>query len=318
MIFGGYEMKADESGREHSHRNIQWLTAVILATLLCNCTSQNNRLEISFDGKIYSYVRIEHTIKDIEKEPINTSWIKTDNCIIQYCNEYEDFLGNIISFSEEGYKRISTDLLYESKGSRLQIWLLSAKEFRRLSSASSGAIATGDQGGVAMINVDEHKFDQDAAAVIAHEITHLIFDRISGTSYKIMVSKRQQYARGYHYLSEALAQTEDQYRDSLEKRLFQSFPNRDFMTLAIIDAQKYTEKSHYASIVQMRALIKFIRERWGRETLVDIIRLLGKHGLARAIEKSTNMPIDEFQAEWFDYMRNMHDEYKKNESQRGQ
>jgi L-rhamnose mutarotase len=297
-----------------SGRNPLWIIAVFLMVFICSCSHENARLQISFEGKTYSYEKIQHTIKDIEKEPINTSWIETENCIIQYSNEYEDYLGNMISISEQGYKRVSKDLLYDSKDFIPQIWFLNDAEFRRLSRAISGAIATGDDGGVAIINVDKHKFGDNAIAVVAHEITHLIFNRISGTSYKIMLSKHPQYAQSFHSFSEALAQIEDPFGAPIEERLLQSFPNLDFITLEIIDAKKNTEKSYIASTVELCALIKFIRVKWGRGTLVDIISSMEKNGLAQAIEKCTNMPINEFQIKWFSYMADMIEKHKEQNS----
>ena len=213
----------------------------------------------------------------------------------------------MISYSEEGVRRVSADLLYDSKKSKFEIWFLNNTEYRRITQASSGAVVLGDIDGVALINLDVHNFDQNVSAVVAHEITHLVSNRISGASYKIMLDKHPEYAQSFRCFNEALSQTEDQSREPVEKKLFHCFPSSNFKTLEEIDSQKNTIENYHASVVEMRALIVFIREKWGQDTLVDIIHLIGKHSLIQAIEKCTNAPIKEFQKSWFEYMMDMID-----------
>ncbi|MBD3211061.1 MAG: hypothetical protein GF311_00510 [Candidatus Lokiarchaeota archaeon] len=280
--------------------------------MICNCSSEKEELQISFNGKRYSYVKMQHTIKDIEEESMNTSWIESDNLIIQYSNEYKDYLGNMISYSEEGYKRIAEDLQYSLEKFKLQIWFLNNIEYKRITQAASGAVALGDMDGVALINIDLHSFDQNVSELVAHEITHLISNRISGASYQIMLNKHPEYAQSFRCFNEALAQTEDQSREPVDKMLFQCFPSSNFKTLEEIDSQKNTRKNYHASVVEMRALIVFILEKWGQDTLVDIIHLIGKHSLMQAIEKCINVPTKEFQAIWFEYMTVIIDKYEKN------
>jgi hypothetical protein len=280
---------------------------VFLLSATCSCSQKSAPIKIKSGVKEYSYRKIEHKIKDLEKDPLNRRWIETEHCGIQYSNEFEEHLENMVKISEDAYEKVAKDLKLSIKGGKPQIFFANRYEFEHLATqelATHSGFCVKDS---IIINVDQAKLDDEnigyTGKVVTHEMTHFFFHQITSQN---QVGAPPKSSRLF---SEGLADYEEFADGELGEVLFRAFPEGNFLSLQEMNSE-YEDTNYHKSIVEFWVMIKFVVDNWGKKTLLDIVHSLDRLTVQEAIEAYTKMPFTQFEEEWFRYMKELLDNSK--------
>ncbi len=294
---------------------------ILLVSSGLYCHKKSDWLKIEIGGEQHLYRRIEYKIKDLEKEPLNTRRIQTEHCMIQYSDEFEEYLATMIRASEHGYKKVAEDLKFDMNSRQPQISYLSEDEYGRLTREAKPKALGHYKGNEITINGEVFNLDAkhggltEAAAI--HEITHFVLEQVTKHhANKNRTDKLQGEFKCFRLFDEALARHESLPVEDLLATLSCGFPNGNFLSFGEMVTGDFDD-SFSKSIFEFWALIKFLEDKWGKNILLDIIHSLNRLTVQEAIVKHTKMPFDRFEEEWFRYMHEVVNEYKMNKPKGG-
>lgn len=290
-----------------------FLLTTLVSFALCYCNHKSIQLKIKSGGKEYRYIKLQHKINNLDTEVINTQWIETDHCVIQYNNKFENYLGNMVRISEEAYNKISLDLMAESNRTKPQISYLEKGEFERF--ANRIGIDARVQGFYfdpksIVINAEYSMLDSENEAIttetVIHEMTHFITHQIMNISNGPNMEKIRSHFNMTGIFLEGLARYESLNEDEFRKMFQKAFTDTEYLSFEEMNSIFSDEDANFEkSMVEVWILMRFIEYRWGKNTLVVIVHSLDKLTLQEAIEKYTGIPFTQFQIEWIKYMNDL-------------
>ena len=306
IFYAPYVLKIMKNGL--SQKNLL-LLPVLISLLIWHCSEKNDQIEINRKGKVYSYRKIEHKITDLEKEPINTSWVETEHCVLQYCNEYEEKLQDLVVISEDAYEKVAQDLKLRPVGIKIKIYFFERNELKRIWASEELPVGFFTPGAnIIGIDMDRGKLDPEFVGnyfkLVTHEMTHFFLSDL------IRLTRGRADAVLVGAFSEGLCLYEGKDENELGDLLVNTFPEGDFLSFEEIGRiGRDLSKSNICSL-EFAALIMFLKDFWGEDVLVSVVHSLKQFTFQETIEKYTLMPINEFQEKWFQYMRDLIVYYK--------
>jgi hypothetical protein len=287
---------------------------VLFLSAICSCSQKSAPIKIKCGGKEYSYRKIKHKIKDLEKDPLNRRWIETEHCEIQYNSEYEEHIKNMVKISEDAHEKVAKDLRINIKRQKPQIFFINRYEFERLTKSEYPECSGVCGKDTIIINTDQTTLDNEhivnTSKLVVHEMTHFFFHQITAQNRVGTPSKSSRL------FSEGLAEYEQFGDDGLCEMLVKGFPEGNFLSLQEMNSD-YENPQYYKSVMEFWIMIKFVVDNWGKKTLLDIVHSLDRLTVKEAIECYTIMPFSQFEEEWFRYMKELRDNSKVKIPMRG-
>lgn len=291
---------------------------VLLVLVICSCNQKSDQFNVKCGGKEYSYRKLEHKIKDLEAEPLNTRWIETEHCLIQYSTEFEEYLENMVTISEEAYTKVAKDLKFNINKKKPRIFYLNKEEYERFTRPIKSIGLYNE--GIIVINTYYGKLgnedvEKTTSRLVIHEMTHFVLDQIIMGSLRKTPGKIRAH-NSLGQFCEGIVQYESRgpRRDELGEVLHKLFPEGNFTSFQEMDSgsldTSYT--SYRKASAEFEVLIKFLVDECKENTLLRILYSLDKLTVREAIERYTGIPFAQFEKEWFRYMKELFDNHKMN------